>query len=169
MIKLNMVRNIALGAVISAGLLSPAVMASAVPQGHLQVTSKVQKMIYVNHNGKRVATYIPAKKVIPGEIVQYNTFFQNIGNQPADNINIVNPIPKHTVYLPNSAQGQNTQILFSVDGGKHFAPAGALKVRGKDGRLHLAKPSDYTHIRWQYRGSLPPKQRKAVGFRVRLL
>ncbi len=169
MMKLNMVRSIALGAVISAGLFSSTVMASAVQQGHLQVTSKVQKMIYVNHNGKRVATYIPAKKVIPGEIVQYNTFFQNIGNQPADNINIVNPIPKHTVYLPNSAQGQNTQVLFSVDGGKHFAPAGALKVRGNDGRLHLAKPSDYTHIRWQYRGSLPPKQRKAVGFRVRLL
>jgi uncharacterized repeat protein (TIGR01451 family) len=169
MINIKMVRSIALGAVISAGLLSSAVMASSTQKGYLQVTSKVQKMVYVNHNGKRVATYVPAKKVIPGEIVQYNTFFQNISNQPADNINIVNPIPKHTVYLPNSAQGQNTQVVFSVDGGRHYAPAAALKVRGKDGRLHPAKPSDYTHIRWQYRGSLPPKQRKAVGFRVRLL
>ncbi len=169
MIKLNMVRSIALGAVIATGLLSSAVMASTAQQGYLQVTSKVQKMVYVNHNGKKVATYIPAKKVIPGEIVQYNTFFQNIGNQAAANISIVNPIPKHTVYLPNSAQGQNTQVVFSVDGGRHYAPASALKVRGKDGRLYPAKPSDYTHIRWQYRGSLPPKQRKAVGFRVRLL
>ena len=169
MIKLNMVRSIALGTVISAGLLSSGVMASAVQQGHLQVTSKVQKMVYVKQNGKRVATYIPAKKVLPGEIVQYNTFYQNISNQPADNISIVNPIPKHTVYLPNSAQGQNTQVVFSVDGGRHYAPANALRVRGKDGKLHPAKPSDYTHIRWQYKGSLPPRQRKAVGFKVRLL
>lgn len=164
--KKSLVSKVSLGLLIAFGLSTSAM---AVQQGHLQVTSKVQKMIMVNHNGKKVPTYVPAKRVLPGEIVQYNTFFQNISNEPAANINIVNPIPKHTVYLPNSAQGQSTNIVFSVDGGKHYGRAETLKVRGKDGKIYSAKPSDYTHIRWQYRGHLSPHERKAVGFKVRLL
>jgi len=137
-------------------------------QGHLKVTSLAQKMIVINQDGKKSYKFVPVTKVLPGEIIQYNTFFQNISNKPADNINIVNPIPKHTVYLPHSAQGKNTQTVFSVDGGKHYGKAGTLKVRGKDGKWHLAKPSDYTHIQWQYQGSLAPKAKQAVAFRVRL-
>lgn len=141
---------------------------AASAQGHLKVTSKVQKMIIINEDGKKHYQFVPADKVLPGETIQYNTFFQNISNKPTNNINIVNPIPKHTVYLPNSAQGKNTQTVFSVDGGKHYGEAGTLKVRGKDGKWHLAKPSDYTHIQWQYQGSLAPKEQQVVTFRVRL-
>jgi len=149
-------------------LMFVSLQASAAQQGHLKVTSKAQKMVIVNKAGKKSYNFIPAAKVLPGEIVQYNTFFENISNKPATGINIVNPIPKHTVYLPNSAQGKNTQSVFSVDGGKHYGKAGTLKVRGRDGKLHPAKPSDYTHIRWQYHGSLAPKAKQAVAFRVRL-
>ena len=141
---------------------------AATKQGHLKVTSKVQKMVVVNIQGKKSYKFLPAKKVLPGEIVQYNTFFQNISNKPATNISIVNPIPKHTVYLPHSAQGKNTLAVFSVDGGRHYGKAGTLKVRGKDGKWLQAKPSDYTHIRWQYHGSLAPKTKQVVAFRVRL-
>jgi uncharacterized repeat protein (TIGR01451 family) len=144
------------------------VQANAAQKGHLKVTSKVQKMVIVNKGGKKSYKFIPATKVLPGEIVQYNTFFENISNKPAGNINIVNPIPKHTVYLPHSAQGKNTQSVFSVDGGKYYGKAGTLKVRGRDGKLHPAKPSDYTHIRWHYQGHLAPKAKQAVAFRVRL-
>jgi uncharacterized repeat protein (TIGR01451 family) len=143
--------------------------AAAVQQGHLKVTSKVQKMVLVNKGGKKSYEFIPAAKVVPGETVQYNTFFENISDKPADNINIVNPIPENTVYLANSAHGKNTQIVFSVDGGKNYGKAGTLKVRGNDGKLYPAKPSDYTHIQWQYLGNLAPKTKQAVGFRVRLL
>ena len=144
------------------------VQANAAQKGHLKVTSKVQKMVVVNKAGKKSYKFISAAKVLPGEIVQYNTFFENISNKPATGINIVNPIPKHTVYLPNSAQGKNTKSVLSVDGGKHYGKAGTLKVRGHNGKLHPAKPSDYTHIRWQYHGSLAPKAKQAVAFRVRL-
>jgi uncharacterized repeat protein (TIGR01451 family) len=141
----------------------------AAQQGHLKVTSKVQKMVVIKKGGKKSYEFLPASKVLPGETVQYNTYFENISNKPADNINIVNPIPKHLVYLPNSAQGKNTQIVFSVDGGKHYGKAGTLKVRGNDGKLYPAKPSDYTHIQWHYLGNLAPKSGQAVGFRARLL
>jgi len=155
-------------ALVSSILMFGTQASAASAQGHLKVTSKVQKMVVINKGGKKSYQFVPAKKVLPGEIIQYNTFFQNISNKPANNINIVNPIPKHTVYLPNSAQGKNTQTVFSVDGGKHYGKAGTLKVRGKDGKWHLAKPSDYTHIQWQYQGSLAPKAKQVVAFRVRL-
>ena len=142
--------------------------AYALQKGHLKVSSKAQKMVVVNKGGKKAYQFVPAKLVLPGEIVQYNTFYENISNKPAGNIKIVNPIPRHTVYLPNSAQGKNTQVHFSVDGGKHYGKAGTLKVRGKDGKLHSAKPSDYTHIRWLYQGKLAPRSKQAVAFRVRL-
>ena len=154
------------GLVLSLGVISTSI--SAAPQGHLKVTSKVQKLVVTNRNGKKVASYVPAAKVLPGETVQYNTFFQNVGNQPTSNINIVNPIPKHTVYLPNTAQGQNTVVSFSVNGGKSYAPKAALKVRGRDGKVRVAQPADYTHVKWQYRGNLAPKATKSVGFKVRL-
>ena len=149
-------------------LLLVSFQASAAQNGHLKVTSKVQKMLIINKAGKKTYQFIPAAKVLPGEIVQYNTFFENISNKPAGNINIVNPIPKHTVYLPHSAQGKNTLAVFSVDGGKHYGKAGTLKVRGTDGKIYPAKPSDYTHIQWQYQGNLAPKAKQAVAFRVRL-
>jgi uncharacterized repeat protein (TIGR01451 family) len=157
---------LALGLIMGLSVISTNVFAA--PQGHLKVTSKVQKLVVTNRNGKKVATYVPAAKVLPGETVQYNTFFQNVGNQPANNIDIVNPIPKHTVYLPNTAQGQNTIISFSVNGGKSYAPKGALKVRGRDGKTRIALPADYTHVKWQYKGNLAPKATKSVGFKVRL-
>lgn len=155
------------GVIASSLLLTTQVFAKG--QGHLKVTSKVQKIEIVNQNGKQSYKFVPASKVLPGETVQYNTFFENISNKPADNINIVNPIPKHLVYLPNSAQGKNSQVVFSVDGGKHYGKAGTLQVRGNDGKLYPAKPSDYTHIKWHYLGNLAPSTRQAVSFRARLL
>lgn len=158
--------NLALGLVTSLILLNtPAIAAK---QGHIKVTSKVQKMTIVNQNGQKRYQFSPVKKVLPGETVQYNTLFQNVSNQAANNINIVNAIPKHTVYLPNSVQGKGTRSQFSVDGGRHYGNPNTLKVRGHDGKLYPAKPEDYTHIRWQYLGNLAPKAQKTVGFRVRL-
>ena len=165
--KTNTLKKVLVGTLASLVLLSS--QAFAATQGHLKVTSKVQKMIVVNKDGKQSYEFLPATKVLPGETVQYNTFFENISDKPADNINIVNPIPKHLVYLPNSAQGKNTQIVFSVDGGKNYGKAGTLRVKRADGKLHLAKPSDYTHIQWQYLGNLAPNTKQAVGFRARLL
>jgi uncharacterized repeat protein (TIGR01451 family) len=162
----TMTKNWALCLLIFLGLLSTGVSAK---QGHIKLTSKVQKLVIVNNNGKKVPTYVPASKVIPGETIQYTTYFENISGKAANGIKIVNPIPAHTVYLQNSAQGQGTVITFSVDGGKYYAKPAALKVRGQDGKLHPAKPSDYTHIRWQYQGNLAPKAKKLVAFKARLL
>lgn len=152
---------------ISLGLLSTT--ASAESTGHIKLTSKVEKMVMVNQNGKQVPTYIPAAKVLPGETIQYSTYLQNISQQSADGISIDNPIPAHTVYLANSAYGKNMNITFSVNGGRHYGLPATLKINGNDGKLYPAKASDYTHIRWQYKGRLSPKEIRVVGFKTRLL
>lgn len=152
---------------ISAGLMSG--VASAAQQGHIKLTSRVQKLIIVNQNGKQAHKFIDAKKVLPGETIQYSTSMQNISRQNANGIKLDNPIPAHTVYLQNSAYGKNMHITFSVDGGRHYGLPSTLKVRSNDGRLYPAQASDYTNIRWQYKGSLSPKEIQQVGFKARLL
>jgi len=52
--------------------------AIAAQQGHLKLTSKVQKMVVVNKDGKKSYKFMPATKVLPGEIVQYNTLYENV-------------------------------------------------------------------------------------------
>ena len=167
MINKHILKNIVVAGITTLVLTTSQV--TSAQEGHLKVTSKVQKMIVVTKEGKKSYKFLPTTKVLPGETVQYNTFYENVGTKAADNINIVNPIPKHLVYLPNSARGENTSIVFSVDGGKNYGKAGTLKVKGSDGKYYPAKPSNYTHIKWQYLGSLAPKNKQAVAFRARLL
>lgn len=152
-----------------ATLLLSTSQAAIAKEGHLKVTSKVQKMVVVKKDGETSYSFEPTSKVIPGETLQYRTYFENISTEPTDNIKIVNPIPENLVYLENSAQGKNTNIVFSVDGGKNYGKAATLKVKRDDGKIYLAKSSDYTHIQWQYLGSLKPQTKQTVGFRARLL
>lgn len=151
-------------------LLAISFQANAAQDGYIKLTSQVQKMVIVDKgNGEKSYEFEPAAKVLPNEVVQYNTYFENISNKPADNVQIINKIPEHTVYLENSAQGKSTDIVFSVDGGKHYEKEDLLEVVGQNGERRAAKPSDYTHIRWQYKKSLSPSEEQAIAFRVRLL
>ncbi len=142
----------------------------AAKQGHIKLTSQAEKIITVkDEQGNSVNKLIPAVKVLPGEIVQYTNTFENTSSERADNIGITNPIPEHTVYVPNTATGDNFIITYSVNGGNSWGTATTLKVKGSDGEMYQAKPKDYTHIRWQYGKSLNPAEKKSVSYRVRLL
>ncbi|MGH6610269.1 MAG: hypothetical protein ACRECQ_08435 [Burkholderiaceae bacterium] len=109
---------------------------------------------------------MPLDKATPGTEVIYTTTFTNHGSKPAGNIAITNPLPNDTIYVGNSAFGENTDITFSIDGGKSYAPADKLRVKTAEGRERAALPSDYTHIRWAYRGDLPPAKTGSAGFRA---
>ena len=117
-------------------------------------------------DGKVTKQRVAAQKAVPGTEVIYTSTFRNIGKRPAGNIAIVNPVPANTTLVAGSAFGENTEITFSVDGGKNWAAADKLTVTGKDGKARPAAPSELTHIRWAYRGELPAGKQGAVGFRV---
>lgn len=117
-------------------------------------------------DGKTETRRVPAAKAAPGDEVIYTSTFRNNGGKPAGNIVIVNPIPANTTLVGGSAAGDNTDITFSADGGKAWAPADKVRVRGADGKERPAGLSEFTHVRWVYRGELAAGKQGAVSFRV---
>lgn len=133
----------------------------------IQLTSLVELEVVVQDDqGKESVKRIPAEKVTPGSEIIYTTRFKHNGNQPAADIVISNPIPEHTVYKIDSATGNNTKAMFSVDGGQSFHFQDQLKVIDENGVARMAEEKDYTDIRWTYQGDFNPGEEGEVEFRV---
>jgi uncharacterized repeat protein (TIGR01451 family) len=111
---------------------------------------------------------VPAAKVVPGEVVIYTINYTNNGAEEAENFVITNPVPEHMVYLSSSAEGENSEITFSVDGGNSYDTAENLTITDAKGNQKAAKVSDYTHIRWVMHDPITPKQTGQVNFKAQL-
>ena len=139
-------------------------------QPPIEITSEVHELIEVmDDQGKPQQKVIAADEITPGDQILFTTRFKNNGDESSDNVVITNPIPKHTRYLAGSAKGENCIITFSVDGGRAWGDATALKVRLKDGSFRAATATDYTHIRWKYAKVLQPAEQKSISFQTKLL
>ena len=119
-----------------------------------------------NAQGVAEKVRAPLDKAVPGTEVIYTTTFTNNGSKPANAIAITNPVPENTTYVGGSAFGDGTDITFSIDGGKTYAAAEKLKVKTPDGRERAALATEYTHVRWAYRGDLAPARTGSAGFRA---
>jgi uncharacterized repeat protein (TIGR01451 family) len=134
-----------LGAIV---LLVCSATAAAQDQGHLNVTTIVQKeQVTVNDTGEAETQLVAADTVVPGEKVVYTITFQNISDEAAENVVITNPISGELMYVDGSAFGPGSDIQFSVDGGLTFANSNELTVT-EDGVTRPAVAEDFTHIRW---------------------
>jgi uncharacterized repeat protein (TIGR01451 family) len=140
---------------------------------HIELDAKVEREIeVVDENGQKTITREQAVTVMPGEVVVYTITARNVGEEPATNVVITDPIPEHMDYT-GSVQGDRTRITFSVDGGKTYDVATALMVPIGKGKANgegerPAKPEDYTHIRWQLNDALEPGSALSVEFHARL-
>ena len=135
-------------------MLALSLQAVAQEQGHLNVTTTVQKQeVTVNDSGEAETRLVAADTVVPGESVVYTITFQNISDEPAANVVITNPISEDLTYVSGSAFGPGTVIQFSTDGGQNFAAADELTVID-DGVSRPAGPDDFTHIRWVMQNEL---------------
>lgn len=147
-------------------LLGGVSLSAQAADGAIKVTSIAQVETEVTGmDGKKTRTLVPVEKAVPGTEVIYTTTFENHIGKTASNIVINNPIPEHTKYTAGSAFGKDCEIQFSADGGKHFAVAENLKIKGSDGVERTALPKEYTDIRWIYKGQLAPGKSGEVGFR----
>lgn len=154
---------------ILAAALSLAVLClpAAHAAGDIEFRNTAQVQVEVKAaDGRTEKKLVPAEKVPPGGEVIYTSTFRNITTRPAANIGIVNPVPANTTLVGGSAWGDNTDITYSADGGKTWASASQVKVPGADGKPRPAGISEFTHIRWTYKGELAPGQQGSVGFRV---
>ncbi len=133
---------------MSAILLGLSFGAYAQENGTLNVLTVVQKEeVVVNEDGTTESRLVPVEAVVPGERVFYTITFTNVGDDPAENVVITNPIASELTYVKGSAFGPGMTVEFSVDHGATFAEAAALTVT-EDEEVRAAEPEDFTHIRW---------------------
>ena len=139
---------------MSVVLLGLSLAVFAQEDGSLDVQTVVQKEeVVVNENGESENRLVAVESVIPGERVFYTITFTNVGDEPAENVVITNPIATELTYVEGSAFGPGMDVQFSVDGGATFAVAAELTVT-EDGEARAAGPEDFTHIRWVMQGEL---------------
>lgn len=139
----------------------------AADAGAVKLTSLAEvEQVTVGKDGKSSVKRVPPAKAVPGTEVIFTTVFENVSNKPAGDIVITNPVPDNTSYKAGSAMGRDTEITYSVDGGRNFAAPEQLKVKGADGKMRTAQASEYTHIRWRYKKQLPPGKSGDVSFRA---
>ncbi|MCH7510421.1 MAG: DUF11 domain-containing protein [Proteobacteria bacterium] len=156
----------------SLGLLALFLMSFvATPQetGVIQIqTSADVEIIETDASGETVTRLEPASKVVPGDIVIYTVSFSNTGSEPAENVVITNPVPRHMEYVDGTAFGPGADISFSIDGGQSWGMPEELVVTAADGSERPAVASDYTDIRWILRNELQPGAQGFARFRTRL-
>ena len=154
------------GMALAMFLFAPSTWAEA---KYIELDAKVEREIeVVDENGQKTITREQAVTVMPGEVVVYTITARNVGEEPATNVVITDPIPEHMDYT-GSVKGDRTRITFSVDGGKTYDVATALMVPISEGEGERpAKPEDYTHIRWQLNDALEPGSALSVEFHARL-
>ena len=146
-------------AVVGAGTLS----AFANGLSAEQVVERVT--VSVDANGNEIRTYAIAEEVSPGDEVRYSLAYTNSGNEAADAVSLVMPVPGAVTYIETSATGPADALTFSADGGKSFAARTALKVLDGD-QERFATSADITHIKWAFSDPIAPAASGMVSFRA---
>jgi len=138
-------------------------------KGTLELTMLAEQEVVVeNEDGEKEIKREPISKVIPGDHIIYTIICKNIGEENADSVVINNPIPEQTQYVPGTAGGEDSEIVFSIDGGKTFDKPENLIVFDEEGNEQIATADKYTNVRWVLNGFIPPKGEAQFYYRVEL-
>ena len=149
----RILRTLTVSAFAAMTLLASGAIA-AQEKDYIEVLTTVQKEVIVEtDDGNRETTLVPAEKVVPGERVVYTIRFRNIGDEPAENVVITNPISDSLVFVAGSATSPGARVEFSIDGGQTFAVSNELRIR-ENGVERPATAKDYTHVRWVMQAAL---------------
>jgi uncharacterized repeat protein (TIGR01451 family) len=137
--------------------------------GSIELRARAEKRVLLQAaDGTSQETFVPAAKVLPGDVVAYTIEARNVSQDSADRVVITDPIPSEMQYLDGSAVAAGAELLFSVDGGFRFDVPEKLTVANEDGSRRPAVASDYTHVRWVFAAPLAPAKQRSVRFLARL-
>ena len=110
--------------------------------------------------------------VAPGDILTYTLRARNLGDSPALDALIEDPIPGGTALLPDSLAENGLTISASIDGGDSWKSFPVFVAAGKDASgetiYQQASGADYTHLRWLLNEPLAPGTAKEVSFKVQV-
>lgn len=152
-----------LRSILLAGALIGASLTPALAQD-FTATQLVERMITdENDDGTVTVTFEEADRVQPGDALVYSLNFDNGSADTIENANLVMAVPEEVTYSENSAEGDDTSVAFSTDGGQSYAPRGELTV-SSNGAFRSASSEDITHIRWTFTGKIIPGATGEVGY-----
>jgi uncharacterized repeat protein (TIGR01451 family) len=164
------VRHLFAPLALATAVFAVAASAQAPAGGGVQLVNVVQKEVEVDDGGKRVRRLVEPGKVVPGDEVVYTVSYANKGARAAERVVVINPVPQHTKVRAGSVEGANTEIAYSVDGGKSYAAPDKLMVTVRDAKgAAVSRPAvaaDFTHVRWTLKEPLPPGASGFVRFRA---
>ena len=160
-------RKICLLVLVGLMLALPAVCLAS-PKIVMEVVA--EKMVVVKKDGKEIVQRVPAAAINPGEVITYTVKYKNVGDEAAVDVIIEDPIPKGMYYFPDSAEGKDTDITFSVDG-KTFnkPPLLTYEVKVAAGKIEKrsVSPEEYKNVRWVVR-KVMPGQEGNVSFKAKV-
>jgi len=156
--------------VVTMALLAPAAV-WAQQKGAIVLKSVAEvEVAEKNENGEMIVKRMGIDKVTkgPGDTVVFTTTYTNTGQQPATGVVITNPIDEHMTYIGGSAEGSDTRIEFSTDGGKTYNAPEKLMTKNAEGLERPARATEYTHIRWTQTRPLSPGGSGSVSFKAKI-
>jgi len=143
--------------------------AMAVADPNIQLAMTVAKEVLIEENGQNVTQWVEAEDIEPGEKLKYTVTYVNVGDEPATEVRIENPIPELTVYVDDTASGDGSNIVFSADGGESYSARGEVTyevaVFGGGTDRRPANADRFTNIRWLIE-QVPPGNTGEVSFQV---
>ena len=132
----------------------------------VKISISAEKEVVVMENGKQVRKLVEAKTSMPGDIIFYALHFENVGDEVATNVDLVDPVPSGMTYVNGSAYGPGSEITFSIDQGRNYKKPSLLTYE-VSGEKRTASPDQYSHIRWLLK-NLEPGQSGTAGFQARV-
>lgn len=112
-------------------------------------------------DGKTAVVLEQPTRVIPGDKLVFVVKYKNVGDTPATDFSVTNPLPKAVAFNGTS---DGTEIV-SIDGGKSWGPLSDLKFTHENGEVRPALMSDVTHVKWKFNQSLSAGSEGKLVFR----
>jgi uncharacterized repeat protein (TIGR01451 family) len=162
------VKPVGIALFISAALAVVAQEAARAPRG-LVVSSALERIVAPPAADAADSVQTAADSAAPhaGEHV-VTVRFTNVGSDVVDTIRITSRVPADLQYVPNSASGPGSEVLFSVDDGRTFGRPDELTSVAPDGGVRSAAANEYTHVRWVLRAPLDAGALGIARFRAAL-
>jgi uncharacterized repeat protein (TIGR01451 family) len=154
---------------VAGGVLLCAAVSLAQVAPALDLKTAAAKEIKVRKNGRLLVERVAVEASRPGDVIVYTITYRNLAKTAISDASVVDPIPAGTGYVLASAEGADTQVTCSVDGGRSYQePPVMARVKAPDGtEKSMPVPADrYTHIKWVVKNPVPPGASGQVSMKV---
>ena len=145
----------------------------ALAAAQITIESTIEKQESAQVDGKQQIRYVPAETTVPGDTLKFTLVYKNIGDEPATDVVLNNPVPTGTRYIPETAtDSEGYDLLFSIDGGATYKKPAQLThtvtLQNGSKESRVAGPEQYTNVRWRI-SDIPPGVTGQISFNALVL